>query len=323
MKETIIRYKKLIKENYKNYDLYNFNIKNIYKKLNEIRFLNVNLRKIDIDSLKKRLYKDYGFKVHKVNKHLLVSDSKGNLVNTTPYMLGYFYIQDIISDLISSIVSRSVKKRVLDMCAAPGGKTFAVWKRNPLSKLIAVDSNSLRYRKMIFNFERLGMLNIDTFFGDARYMNYDNLDDSIDTILIDAPCSGNFSLDENWFEKYNLKDLKSNSRLQFQLLTKAIDILKRGGHIIYSTCTMEPEENELVIQITLKWAEEYGIRIEVIDIKEDVLEYIKNTSFPLHYSFGLTNIFGKAINKDISKAIRFWPFICVQRPYFIIKLRKF
>jgi tRNA and rRNA cytosine-C5-methylases len=123
-----------------------------------------------------------------------------------------------------------------------------------------------------------------------------------DRILVDAPCSGNFASDRDWFNNRTLKDIERNATLQRDILTKTVDCLSDDGEIVYSTCSLEPEEDEL----NMDWAvKNLGLQIE--------------ETF-CHGEKGVTNVFGKQLDPSIKRCRRLWP--GETQGFFICKLKK-
>ena len=191
------------------------------------------------------------------------------------------------------------------MSAAPGGKTtqIAQYMDNE-GVIVALDPNNMRLMSLRNNLERLGVKNTIIYQMDAKFVN--DLGMKFDKILLDAPCSGNFAVDNEWLDKRKLEDIKNASKTQKQLLAAAVDVLKDKGELIYSTCSLEPEEDEFVVDWALK--EFPVLKIQEIDI-------------PLGDD-GLTEAFGVKLNQNVKYAKRFWPNKTKTQGFFIAKFRK-
>jgi NOL1/NOP2/sun family putative RNA methylase len=221
------------------------------------------------------------------------------------YLQGYYYLQETASQLPAEILMPEENDLVLDMCAAPGSKTTQLaMMMNNTGKIIAFELNNPRLPSLQNNLERCGVTNTIVYKKDARYA--DDLNLQFDRILLDAPCSGNFANDENWFEERKLEDLKQMSKTQRQLLESALNVLKPGGFLVYSTCSLEPEENELNIDWLLKAHK--NVSLEKINLEIGVP--------------GLTNVFGQEMNNEISKCRRLWPHKTGTQGFFLAKIRK-
>jgi len=230
-----------------------------------------------------------------------VTKSKVSVGATAEYLLGFYSIQGAASQIPASLFTKIKGKKVLDACAAPGGKTVQlanIMDNNGL--IVALDINKRRLRALSNHLERCHISNSIVYLLDARQSSLLNL--KFDRILIDAPCSGNFTMDKKWFNRRTLKDIKQNAKLQREILVKCANCLGDHGEIVYSTCSLEPEENEL----NINWAiTNLNLKIEKIDCYGE-----KSKS----------NIFGKKLNNTITRCRRIWP--GKTQGFFICKLRK-
>lgn len=173
-----------------------------------------------------------------------------NLTNITAweyYNNGYFDVQDESAGLACKLLDVKPGLRVLDMCAAPGGKTsYIAGLMQDHGEIVALDRYESRLHVLSKNIKRLGLKSIRPLVMNA--MEYNRKD--FNRILVDAPCSGTGTLskkpDIKW--KVDLLDIKKLSELQFSLLTKASTLLKKDGILVYSTCSIEPEENFEVVK---------------------------------------------------------------------------
>jgi 16S rRNA (cytosine967-C5)-methyltransferase len=169
----------------------------------------------------------------------------GDVTKTAAYRDGRVAIQDEGSQLVALLVGHG--KRILDCCAAPGGKTSLIARRNPAAKVLASELHAQRARLL----RRLVPLpNVRVIAADARGLP---LGDSFDRILADVPCSGTGTLVRNPEIKWRLRaeDLKDLQSRQIAILNSALARLAVGGRLIYSTCSLEGEENEAVAQAAL------------------------------------------------------------------------
>jgi len=200
-------------------------------------------------SMKKVPFIDFGY----------FAESRFALSSTHEYLQGYYYIQEAASQLPVQVLSPVSGELVLDMCAAPGSKTteLAQYMENK-GQIVALDSNSSRLKALKNNIERCGVKNTIVYHKDALCAA--ELGIKFDKILLDAPCSGNFVIDKDWFRKRTIKDIKSISDTQKSLLKVAVSLLKPSGTIVYSTCSLEPEEDEEVIE----WALD-SLPVELVD----------------------------------------------------------
>jgi len=165
----------------------------------------------------------------------------GDPTRTRAYAEGRVTIQDEGSQLVAALVGRGM--RILDCCAAPGGKTTALAERNPEADILAADLHEHRVRLM----RRLvRAANVRIIQADARSLPVGG---EFDRILADVPCSGTGTLARNPEIKWRLapQDLPGLHTRQLAILRAALSHLAAGGRLVYSTCSLEPEENEAVI----------------------------------------------------------------------------
>lgn len=298
MNELVDRYKLLLKDDFKNFEKYS---KNPLR-----QSIRVNTLKTSTEELISRLKKK-GVDIEKVpflDCGFIVNHSRFSIGSTSEYLQGYYYIQEIASQVPVQVLMPSQNDLVLDMAAAPGGKTTqaAQYMKNT-GCIFACEKKSFRLESLKNNLNRLGVRNTLVYKKDSRFAQ--ELNTQFDKILLDAPCSGNYMIDEDWFNKRNVSDILSQSKIQRELLKSAFEVLKPGGTIVYSTCSLEPEENEQNID----WfVGKYGVTIEKINLQIG--------------SPGLTNIFGTKLNDDVTRCIRFWPHVTNTSGFFVAKLRK-
>ena len=169
------------------------------------------------------------------------------------YKNGEIYMQSLSSMLPPIILNPKENMDILDMTAAPGGKTtqIATMLKNK-SNITAIEMNKIRAEKLKYNIEKQGASSVYIMEQDAR-----KIDDffSFDSILLDAPCSGSGTINSNDFklEKVFTKKLIEKSiKSQRELLNKAIRILKKGSTMVYSTCSILEDENENIIREILE-----------------------------------------------------------------------
>lgn len=191
-----------------------------------------------------------------------------NLTNITAweyYNNGYFDVQDESAGLACKLLDLKPGLRVLDMCAAPGGKTsYIASLMNDQGEIVALDRYESRLQLLIKNMKRLGFRSVRPIVMNA--MEYNRKD--FDRILVDAPCSGTgtFSKKPDIKWKIDLLDIRKLSELQYELLAKASTLIKKEGIIVYSTCSIEPEENIEIIRRFL----ENNTNFRLLDPKEHV-----------------------------------------------------
>lgn len=162
---------------------------------------------------------------------------------------GYFYIQDPSTLLAVKLLDPEEGEKILDYCAAPGGKTtYIAQLTNNKALLFAFDNNPLRIKMLEENINRLGVKN-------CLVINPDNEKEiqknaPYDRILVDVPCSNTGVMRRRIELRWRLKPRKFKmfQKSQIEILTKASAFLKKGGVLVYSTCSIDPEENQEVVK---------------------------------------------------------------------------
>jgi 16S rRNA (cytosine967-C5)-methyltransferase len=190
----------------------------------------------------------------------------GDLAHSIPFRDHHVAVQDEASQLVAALVGNG--ERILDCCAAPGGKTSAIAARNPGAKITAVEVHEHRARPLR---ERVAALNVKVITGDVRALEFA---EKFDCVLADVPCSGTGTLAGNPEIKWRLKaaDLKGLQDLQLSILRSAAAALAPGGRLVYSTCSLEAEEGEDVLEQVLS-----GDNALTIVPCETVLEELKSS----------------------------------------------
>ena len=180
------------------------------------------------------------------------------------YNNGEIYLQSLSSMIPAIIIDPKERENILDMTAAPGGKTsqMAAIANNKVF-LTACEKNKIRLERLQYNMQKQGVKNINIMQEDSRKLsNYF----SFDKILLDAPCSGSGT--ENIFNSNFTEELiKRSCKTQEELLTKALSILKHGGEMVYSTCSILKEENEEILNKVLK---KFKAQIVPIQIPKEI-----------------------------------------------------
>jgi len=259
--------------------------------------IRVNTLKISSDELQQRLEKR-GVKLKKipfVENGLSVVRTKHNLVSTPEYLLGLFYIQDAASQVPAEVLHPK-DGVVLDACAAPGGKTTQL--ASYANAVVATEIDKERFKKLAFNLERLGTRNCIAYNLDVLKVKK-----KFPFILLDAPCSGNYMLEKNWIHKNSLTRIKERSVIQKKLISHLLGRLDHNGVLVYSTCSLEPEEDECVVQYVL---DNFKVKLEKIDTIGDP---------------GLENAVGTTFDKSMKYCRRFWPSKTRTIGFFVARLR--
>lgn len=177
------------------------------------------------------------------------------LGNTLEHQAGWFYVQEVAAAHPPYLLKKHIQKipdKILDMCAAPGGKTTQLADYFPEALVIANEVNRTRTPQLFDNLDRMGYDNIAVVSCDGRF--FQNFPDFFDAVLLDAPCSGegtafrDSSIVDHWHEK----NIDRIAKLQQQLLETAEAVTAPGGTLSYSTCTLNVMENEEVLDSRLK-----------------------------------------------------------------------
>ena len=207
----------------------------------------------------------------------------GLIINSEEFKTGKIIAQDASSYLAAKNLGAMSNELVLDICAAPGGKT-AVLAENMENRgeIIAIDIHQHKIKLIDTNMKKLGIDIVKATVMDARNVNKQGR--KFDKILVDVPCSGYGVIrkkPEILYSK-NRENIEELSKLQLEILNSAADILKDGGELIYSTCTITDEENTNNIEKFLKEREEF--KVEKLYIPENVSgDYDKLGGFCINY----------------------------------------
>ncbi len=272
--------------------------------------IRVNTLKISRNELYERLTEN-GFILRDIEDFgFIIEESKFSISSTQENLLGYFYIQGVAEMIVSPILSPNKDDFVVDMCAAPGGKTthFSAMMENQ-GLIYAFDINRRRLSALKNNITRLGCLNIAVFNLNGEEIT--KIKDSPDKILLDAPCTGSGIMRKDSLRK-SLKsthDVIFLSEIQKKLLKAAIQSLKSGGTLLYTTCSLEPEENEFVVQ----WALD-NFDIKLLKIDADI------NGIPLEKGFN--EVFGRKLSDEILLCRRSLPHVHNTNGLFMAKITK-
>jgi len=224
-----------------------------------------------------RLEKE-GFQAEQ-SEHISISikSIRGNLANTKCFTEGFISIQDESSMLVGFAVDPQEGERILDACAAPGGKTTHMAERmRNTGEIIALDLHEHKVKLIQENIRRLGLSNITAKQMDSRRMDEHFPKESFDRILVDAPCSGLGVVKRKPDIKYSKTetDILTLAKLQYDLLEKAACLLKKGGRLVYSTCTVDREENRGVSRRFLENHPEFEGDFELVQRMPEKLRHL-------------------------------------------------
>lgn len=226
--------------------------------------------------------------------------------NTPEHFLGYFYVQEAASMIPPVVLDPQPGEMILDMAAAPGSKTtqMAAMMENT-GLIIANESELSRLTPLSTNLERCGASNTLV----VRYKGEHMKGLQFDKILLDAPCSGIGTIRKSpgTLQIYNVNMIKKLANVQRKLITNAWSLLQPGGTLVYSTCTLEPEENEGIISYALTNLP--GARIEPIKLT-------------IKRSPAIQEFEGTIYHQDVKHCLRIWPQDNNSEGFFVAKLRK-
>lgn len=230
--------------------------------------LRVNNLKSNINEIKERLLKEkIQYNEISWSKDAIVINENDQISKLDIYEDGKVYLQSLSSMLPPIILNPKEKENILDMAAAPGSKTTQIASiTNNNSYITACEINNIRAKRLKYNIEKQGVNCAFVMVKDAR-----KLDDffSFDKILLDAPCSGSGTIslkNENLQKVFTEKLIHKSAEVQLALLRKAIKLLKPGGEMVYSTCSVLSIENEEIVEKALK-----GTKAKIVPIENDEL----------------------------------------------------
>ncbi|WAM32955.1 RsmF rRNA methyltransferase first C-terminal domain-containing protein [Caldicellulosiruptor morganii] len=263
----------------------------------------VNTAKISVDEFIKRIGIEFE-KVPWCEDGFYIKDEI-RLSKHPYYFAGLIYIQEPSAMFPVEALDVKEGEKVLDLCAAPGGKTIQIAaKIGPKGMLVSNDIKPARIKALVKNVENLGLTNVVILNNKPKEIA-ESYGAYFDKILVDAPCSGEgmFRKDPASARKWTSNHPQKYVNLQRSIMTEVDELLKVGGEIVYSTCTFEIEENEGIIDWFLRKHKNY----EVVEIKK----------YP-GFSEGIT-ING---NVELKKAVRIYPHKVKGEGHFVCKLRK-
>ncbi len=262
------------------------------------------------DELIKRLSK-YGIELESLPEIFFaykVIKGRDKIGKTLEYVLGKYYIQSLSSMIPPIVLNPDENDITLDLCAAPGSKTTELSDfMNNSGTLYANESNLDRLKTLVYNLDRMNLINLGVIRHRGEKLSK-VFNSYFDKILVDAPCSalGIVQKKNEVTGWWKLSQAEKLANLQLQLLVSAIKMAKIGGEIVYSTCTLTLEENEVVLNTVLK---NYPVEIAEIEL-------------PVKSQPALTQYNGEKLNSQISKAHRIIPWESNSEGFFVCKLIK-
>ena len=267
-------------------------------------YIRINTLKIEPSLLKQKLINKKIKTKQTLSKYVLeVTNSTVPIGATQEYLSGYYYIQDLSSCL--AVESLDVKENdlVLDMAASPGGKTtFLAQLMKNKGTIVAIEPNSIRLERLRLNLSRCGVINTCVMNIYGSKIKEHNI--KFDRILLDAPCScdGIIQKDQKRKKTYSQEIIDYCSINQKMLINDAAKVIKPDGLLVYSTCSLAPEENELVVNSLF---DEFDITLESIEYGVD----------------GLSKIANIELDGSFKKTKRLYPHIHKTSGFYIAKIR--
>jgi NOL1/NOP2/sun family putative RNA methylase len=269
------------------------------------QYIRVNTLKTRKDELENRLRsKGFVLKSTILPEVLAIDKAPFAVGTTTEYLLGHYYIQDLSSCLAVQALDVREDQSILDVAAAPGGKTtFIAQKMKNSGSIFALEPNGRRARSMLFNIMRCGVNNTCILRMDG--LQAEKFEIKFDRVLLDAPCSceGIIAKDARRKTSHTPEDVDYCSRRQEKLIETAVKCVKPSGILVYCTCSFAPEENEMVV--------------------DRILQKLKNITVEpgLYGSRGITK-FGKLrFDSQLKNSRRLYPHLHDSTGFFIARLR--
>lgn len=299
------RYRSLLGDRYDEFLEYSFKFLR--------RAIRVNTLKISIPELRKRIEKDWELKQVPWCKEGFWIEHKGeekrrDVGNLIEHMLGYIYIQEPASMIPPIVLDPKPGETILDMCASPGSKTTQIAQyMKGEGILMSNDYKGDRVRSLGINVQRMGATNDIITLMQGKY--FANAGIQFDRILVDAPCSGIGTIRKSLktVTIWNPNIIRRIAGTQRQLVDAAFRILKPGGIMVYSTCTLEPEEDEGIIDYILKNNPDADVMDIDLDIKRS----------PCVMEFG-----GVEFDPRVKKALRIYPQDNDTEGFFVCRIKK-
>jgi len=264
----------------------------------------VNTARITVEEAMERL-KDEGIEVTVGDvAPEAIKTLKGNLAHSRLYQEGFLTIQDESSMLVARALGVQENEHVLDSCAAPGGKSTHIAELlHNTGQVVSLDIHNHKIKLIEEQANRLKLNNIYAKVLDSRKASESFTHETFDRILVDAPCSGFGVLRRKPDIKYAKResDIHDLAKVQKDIIESVAPLLKRGGILVYSTCTVDKEENDNLLSDFLQKHPEFEMDISLKErLPEKVQPYVKDGRLLLlpHY-FGTDGFFIAALRKKV------------------------
>ncbi len=298
------RYKELLGDDYRDFLKYSLSFIN--------KSIRVNTLKAEVNDVKNRLEEAWKLKtIPWCEEGFWIEDKEEeryDIGNIPEHQMGYFYIQEASSMLPPIALAPQSGDKVLDMCAAPGSKTTQIADlMDNEGILVANDPNHNRLKALGINTRKCGVAN--AVITQMKGHHFKHLDTRYDKVLVDAPCSGTGTIRTSLktLNMWNPDLIKKMQGIQKQLIDSGFGCLEEGGTLVYSTCSLEPQEDEEVVTYLLDKYE--SAELNSIDMEVERSEPVKEFE-------------GEEYHEDIGKCLRIWPQDNNTEGFFVAKIKK-
>jgi len=270
--------------------------------------IRVNTLKRPVNEIISRLSENWNFEpIPWCKEGFYIEHKHGRLDvgNTVEHCLGYYYVQEAASMIPPLVLEPKPGDRVLDIAAAPGSKSSQISQMMQNEGiLVANDVAGMRLAALGINMQRCGALNVITTQMKGEQMR----DMEFDKILVDAPCSGTGTIRKSikTILMWNPEMIKRIAATQRKLIIAAYGMLAKGGTLVYSTCSTEPEEDEAVVSFLLGNTDAKMMPIEL----------------NLKRSPAITEFEGRTYRKEVKDCLRIWPQDNDTEGFFVAKITR-
>jgi len=279
----------------------------------------MNILKDDFDVLSE--LKSLWFVIKKIsflkNAYLIEKKWKIRLAETKSFKQWYIYIQWITSQIPVELITIKNPKKILDLTAAPWWKTTQVYWRFNKSTIIANELNKIRLDKLKYTINKQWCKDVVVLNKDARELKKDFENETFDVIIADLPCSAEWRINLDKEKTYKYLDKlwinKRNYKIQQDILKNTISLLKNGWELIYSTCTLDPLENEWIVHYLLINFPE----LEIVDMQD----YFTKDWLKQIFKKWITKYKKYIFKKEVSKSVRLLPSE-ISEGFFVVKFKK-